>query len=127
MEADLLPLINILRKRENIDVYVPFMKGESFVSVKYRLPLKKKRFGIKEPPFSRFKNNKIDLDMIVVPIVGVDRTHRRVGFGAGMYDRFFEKLKKRPVTIFTQLELCKTSSLVTDHYDISPDYIITAK
>lgn len=126
MEVDIRFIINILRKQKNIEIYVPYMKNDSFVPVKYRLPLKKKKFGIKEPFFSKYKGNKIDLDMVVVPIVGVDKTLRRIGFGAGMYDRFFEKLSKRPLTIFTQLQLCYTSSLVTDHYDISPDYIVTA-
>lgn len=123
-EVDVNPLIKILRQK-NVDVYVPFMKGKSFVPVKYRLPLKKKKFGIKEPNFSRFRNNNIQLDMVIVPIVGIDITYRRVGFGAGMYDRFFEKLHPKPITIFTQLKLCYSKSLVTDHYDVGPDYIIT--
>lgn len=127
MEVDLRYVINSLRKRKSIEVYVPYMKGKSFIPVKYRLPLKKKKFGIKEPSYSNFKKGNIELDFVIVPVVGVDCTYRRVGFGAGMYDRFFESLRKKPVTVFTQLSLCYTNSLVTDHYDISPDYIITAK
>ena len=125
IEVDVRVIIEKLRKRKNIEVYVPYMRGKSFVAVKYRLPLKKKKFGIKEPNFSRYRENKIDLDMIIVPIVGIDKTYRRVGFGAGMYDRFYEKLNKKPVTIFTQIKLCKTDKLVTQKHDISPDYIIT--
>ena len=125
MEVDVQPLINILRKRKNIEVYVPYMQGETFVPVKYRLPLKKARFGIKEPRFSSFYNGKIKLDMVVVPIVGIDDTYRRIGFGAGMYDRFYEKLKIKPITVFTQLKLCKSKEIVTSAYDIKPDFIIT--
>lgn len=125
LEVDVMPIIKELRKRKNIEVYVPFMKGESFIPVKFRLPLRVKRFGIKEPNFSTFRNNNIQLDMAIVPIVGIDDTYRRIGFGAGMYDRFFEKIKKRPITIFTQLTLCKTKGNVTDKHDIEPDYIIT--
>ena len=99
MEVDLRSVIEKLRKK-GTNVYVPYMTGETFVSVKYRLPLKKGRFGINEPAFSKYRNNKINLDMIVVPIVGVDATYRRVGFGAGMYDRFFSKLKNKPITVF---------------------------
>ncbi|MEA3498773.1 MAG: 5-formyltetrahydrofolate cyclo-ligase [Campylobacterota bacterium] len=124
-EVDVRPIINRLRKEKNIEVYVPYMKGKSFVPVKYRLPLTKKRFNIKEPNFSRYKNNNIDLDLIVVPIVGVDKTLRRVGFGAGMYDRFYDRLKRKPITIFTQLTLCKTNEIVTSEHDIKADYIIT--
>ena len=107
LEVDVMPIIAELRKRKDIEVYVPFMKDDSFVPVLFRFPLNLKKFGIKEPNFSTFRNNEIDLDMVVVPIVGIDDTYRRIGFGAGMYDRFFEKLKKKPITIFTQLKLCK--------------------
>jgi 5-formyltetrahydrofolate cyclo-ligase len=125
LEVDVMPIITELRKRRNIEVYVPFMKGKSFVPVKFRLPLQVKKFGIKEPNFSSFKNNDIKLDMAIVPIVGIDETYRRVGFGAGMYDRFFDTLKVKPITVFTQLKLCQSKEIVTSSHDIEADYIIT--
>ncbi len=91
-EVNLYSLILRLRKEKKA-LYVPFMEGASFRLVKYRLPLKKKQFGIKEPNDSkqfRIKN----IDLAIVPMVGTDETHRRVGFGKGMYDRFFEKQSK---------------------------------
>jgi len=124
-EVDVMPIIIELRKRKNIEVYVPFMIGKSFVPVKFRLPLKVKKFGVKEPLFSNFRNNNIKLDMIIVPIVGIDDTYRRVGFGAGMYDRFYDTLEVEPITIFTQLKLCRSEIIVTSDHDISPNYIIT--
>lgn len=124
-EVDVRSLITKLKKRKNIEVYVPFMKGMSFVPVKYRLPLKVKKFGIKEPNYSRFRDNNIKLDAIIVPILGIDKTYRRVGFGAGMYDRFYETLRHKPITIFTQLKLCISDEIVTSGHDIRPDYIIT--
>lgn len=123
-EVDLLPLINLLRKRKDTQVLVPYMKGDSFIPVKFRLPLKSKRFGIKEPAYSYCFKKKIDL--VVVPIVGIDPTFRRVGFGAGMYDRFFDRLDYRPITIFTQLKLCVANTIITSSHDIEPNYIITA-
>jgi 5-formyltetrahydrofolate cyclo-ligase len=122
-EVDIRDLINEIRRKTNIQIYVPYMVLDSFVAVKYRLPLQSKKFGIKEPKFSLQKN--IKLDMMIVPIIGIDQTYRRVGFGAGMYDRFYAKLDHKPIVVFTQLKLCKTNFIVTDYYDISPDYIIT--
>lgn len=123
-EVDVKGLISLLRKRKNTKVYVPYMEGDSFIPVEFRYPLKVKRFGIKEPPYSNCLKQKLDL--IVVPIVGIDPTLRRVGFGAGMYDRFYDRLGYRPITVFTQLKLCKSNRLITSSYDIEPDYIITA-
>ena len=123
IEVDVKPLIVSLRKMKDKNVYVPFMQVDSFKIVKYRLPLYKKRFGIKEPNNSFFKPNKIDL--AIIPIVGVDKLNKRIGYGKGMYDRFFDRLTYKPTMIFTQLILCRSEKILSDNYDIQADYIIT--
>ena len=55
LEVDVYPLIKRLRKEKKVNVFVPFMEGLSFKAVKFRLPLKTKKFGIKEPNNSFFK------------------------------------------------------------------------
>ncbi|MCK5110219.1 MAG: 5-formyltetrahydrofolate cyclo-ligase [Arcobacteraceae bacterium] len=124
IEVNILPLINKLRREKICEVYVPFMVGKTFKAVKYRLPLKKKQFGIKEPNNSHLK---VKIDLAIVPIIGTDKTNRRVGFGRGMYDRFFENLSPQPVKIFTQTVLCKSETTVTSIHDIKADFIITNK
>jgi 5-formyltetrahydrofolate cyclo-ligase len=122
-EADVLSLIKRLRRERRVEVFVPFMFEDSFKVVKYRLPLVEKKFYIKEPNNS-FLNAKIDL--AIVPVVGIDGACKRIGFGKGMYDRFFDRLTyKTPTIAFVQRELCQTSQIITDHYDIQADYIIT--
>jgi len=124
MEVNIYPLIMKLRK-EKKNLYVPFMEGTSFRLVKYRLPLRKKQFGIKEPLDSKQYRIK-QIDIAIVPIVGVDVTYRRVGFGKGMYDRFFEKNKKNiKQVVFVARELCYAKEIVTDHYDVKADMIFT--
>jgi 5-formyltetrahydrofolate cyclo-ligase len=122
-EVNLYPLIRVLRRQKR-QLYVPFMEGTSFRLVKYRYPLETKRFGIREPKDSRqYRNKKIDI--AIVPIVGVDPTHRRVGFGKGMYDRFFEKeMKNIGKTVFVARKLCFSSQIVTDSHDVRADVII---
>ena len=122
-EVNLNPLIKKYRKK--IDIYLPFIEEKSFKMVKYRLPLKKNNFNVFEPNNSYLKIK--DVDMIIVPVIGVDRDYKRVGFGKGMYDRFYEKLKKKPLVVFVQRERCFTSEKITDGYDISADFYITPK
>ena len=123
LEVNLYPLIRKLRQ-ERRQLYVPFMEGKSFSLVKYRYPLKTKRFGIKEPKHSKqFRKKKIDI--AIVPIVGVDLTHRRVGFGKGMYDRFFEKeMENIGKTVFVARQLCYSNRIVTDRHDVRADMIV---
>ena len=122
-EANIVKTINYLRKK--CDVFVPFMEGESFKMVTFRLPLKEKKFGIFEAG-NTIRNIKT-IDIAIVPAVGVDGNLQRVGFGKGMYDRFFAKLKKRPYIIFTQPQMCFTKKFICDDYDIACDVLLTPK
>jgi len=121
MEANILKVLTKMRQKN--EIYIPFMQGESFKMVPFRLPLKKKKFGIFEAGNTHRNINNIDI--AIVPVVGVDGNLQRVGFGRGMYDRFFEKLKKRPYTIFIQQEFCYTQEFICDSYDVVGDILLT--
>jgi len=120
-EPDIRALFRVLA--QNTKIYIPFMEGESFKLVQYRLPLRKGRFGIMESNNSHFYLPKIDL--AVVPVLGVDGKMGRIGFGKGMYDRFYATLKRKPTTLFVQLRKCYTKEIVTDSFDIEADFYIT--
>ncbi|MGD9719333.1 MAG: 5-formyltetrahydrofolate cyclo-ligase [Sulfurimonadaceae bacterium] len=120
-EANVVKTLLKLRKKNKI--FLPFMEGESFKMVPFRLPLTKKKFGIFEAGNTLRTIKKIDI--AIVPAVGVDGNLQRVGFGKGMYDRFFAKLQKRPYTIFVQPELCITKKFICDHYDVKCDLLLT--
>ncbi|WP_331773867.1 5-formyltetrahydrofolate cyclo-ligase [Sulfurospirillum sp. 1612] len=122
-EVDVRKLLYRARCRPDCNIYVPFMEGVSFKMVKFRLPLKGKKFNIKEPNNSFAKCKKIDL--AIVPVLGVDGAFRRVGFGKGMYDRFFESLPYTPHIAFVELVDCHTTSTVSEKHDIQADIYIT--
>lgn len=123
-EVNINSFIRRLR-REKKELYVPFMEGKSFRLVKYRLPLEKKQFGIKEPKDSKYYK-KEQIDLAIVPVIGFDSTLRRIGFGKGMYDRFYEKEHKRiKKTVFVARYWCYSKKEITDDYDIKADRIIT--
>jgi len=121
VESDITKTINLLRKK--CDIFTPFMVDESFKMVPFRLPLKKKKFGIYEAGNTLRNIKKIDI--AIVPVVGVDGNLQRIGFGKGMYDRFFAKLKKKPYIIFIQTKICYTKEFICDDYDITCDLLIT--
>ena len=125
-EVNIMPLINTLR-RQKTNIWVPFMEGKSFRLVKYRYPLRIKKYGIKEPKNS-YKYRKKSIDIAIVPIIGMDKTYRRIGFGKGMYDRFFEKeIKNIKKVVFVARELCYSKDMVTDDYDVKADIVVTSK
>ena len=121
-EVNIAGLIKLLRENR-YNLSVPFMEGESFKLVKYRLPLYTRKFGIKEPKNSKLRIKNIDL--AIVPILGVDKNYKRVGFGKGMYDRFYEKFGKNiKNTLFISRDLYYVNETITDSYDIEANYIL---
>lgn len=124
LEVNIYPLILKLRK-EKKHIYVPYMEKKSFKAIRYRLPLYKKKFSIKEPNNS-YMYRKRKIDLAIVPIIGIDATCRRIGFGKGMYDRFFEKESSHIGTImFISRTLSYSREEITNNYDIRADIIIT--
>jgi len=121
-EPDIKALINRLRK-EKKNIFVPFMEDLSFKMVKYELPLKKKKFSILEPVNKQQTLQKIDL--AIIPVIGVTQNFKRIGFGKGMYDRFFAKLRYKPKMVFLQLTPCISKEDITDEFDIQADEYIS--
>jgi len=125
IEVNINSLIKRLR-REGVTLLVPFMVGKSFRLVKYRLPIKIKKFGVREPSISNVIYKKIDL--AIVPIIGMDESFRRVGFGKGFYDRFFEGSEKRINRVFfVSRKQCISKNIITDDYDVKGNVYITPK
>ena len=125
IEVNLNELAKNLKRNKKRKIYAPFMEGKSFKVVQFRLALKKGKFGIYQN--SRGFYQPRELDLLIIPIIGVDRNFKRIGFGKGMYDRFFAKLHKKPIVVFIQKELCFSNRVITNSYDIKADIILTPK
>ena len=127
LEVNLNSLMS--KQQKKLKIFVPYVEKESFIMVDYRLPLEKNSFGIYEPKAHNLARKNVDL--IIVPIVGIDKNMQRVGFGKGMYDRFFaactKNSAKKPIVVFVQREACISRDKICDSYDIKCDYYVTSK
>jgi len=64
-----------------------------------------------------------DLDIIVVPTVGISPSGVRLGYGHGFYDRFLAG--KKIITISLVLEKQIIKNIPKSDHDINMDWIIT--
>jgi 5-formyltetrahydrofolate cyclo-ligase len=64
-----------------------------------------------------------NLDVILVPTVGISQTGVRLGYGHGFYDRFLAKNKA--VTISMTLEKQIIKNIPKSDHDIIMDWIVT--
>ncbi|WP_104684930.1 5-formyltetrahydrofolate cyclo-ligase [Helicobacter bizzozeronii] len=114
-EADIRALIQWLRPIAKL--FVPITQAQGLKIAPYRLPLQKNAYQILEPRLSSLATPT--LDVVLVPILGLEGACRRIGFGKGFYDRFFATLKTRPYTIFISRQLLYTPQLLGQDHDIS--------
>ncbi|MDR3347596.1 MAG: 5-formyltetrahydrofolate cyclo-ligase [Helicobacteraceae bacterium] len=122
-EADLMALFRPMRATAKL--YAPRVETISFKMVKFRLPLKRHTLGFFEPRESGQKIKKVEV--MIVPAIAVDALFRRIGFGKGMYDRFFSSLRSKPIVIFVQPILLRVPYAVTTDWDIRGDFLVSAK
>ena len=121
-EVDIMPLISALRKKKH-RIFIPFIQEFSFKMIPLRLPLHKNVFGIYESNKSSF--NLIKVDAVIIPVLGIDKHFRRIGFGRGMYDRFMSALKDNVQILFVARSPNYAPDVITQDYDVQGDYFYT--
>ena len=104
-------------------VFLPKMIGENleFRKIEDFSSLEIGRFDIMEPKDDCPSDE--DLDIIVVPTVGISPSGVRLGYGHGFYDKFLAK--KDTITISPVLEKQIIKNIPKSDHDINMDWIIT--
>ncbi len=79
-------------------------------------------YGIKEPKvFSRIAAEEVDI--FIVPVVAVDRTGNRIGWGFGYYDGLLRAQNKPKVALAYKFQV--VDSIEPTESDVKVDYIVT--
>ena len=88
-------------------------------------PLKLSPLGIPEP-----KNlKKLYPDILFIPIVAFDKFNNRIGYGAGFYDRYIDKISKikKCIKIGLAFSYQKVNKININKFDKKLDLILTEK
>mgnify|MGYP001227276655 CR=1 FL=1 len=102
-----------------------------FISLNKKTKLTTNKFGIMEPTNGDIIDPKW-LDLVIVPLLGFDKTGARLGMGGGYYDKYFHfmRLRKkwfRPKLVGIGLEKQGDFFIKKDPWDIDLWKIITEK
>lgn len=115
--------------KQAIRTYLPVVEGESLVFAHYHLNSvwKKNKFGIDEP----IEANPIqgmELDIVLLPLVGFDQAGGRLGMGGGFYDKTFanKQTNQPPILIGLAHDCQQVSQLPIESWDVPLDAIMTA-
>jgi 5-formyltetrahydrofolate cyclo-ligase len=126
-EVNTVPLITSLFEKGNPVVVPIIVKEDVSLRLSYLRDfsaLVPSTFGVPEPIGSEIPAAPEDVDTIILPMLGFDRTGGRIGYGAGYYDRFLEKnpgLRKIGIAFACQ----EVDKLPLDENDVRMDCIVT--
>lgn len=121
--------------KEEKKIYIPRTDFKSkvmdAVEIKSIYELTESSYGILEPSKEAICIDPNKLDLIVVPGVAFDRDGGRIGYGAGFYDRYFNKITKNNLNKITKLALAYDFQVIDKvpmtEKDVPVNYIITEK
>jgi len=105
------------------EVFLPKVMGEGmeFRKIIDFSSLEPGNFDIMEPKEECPVDN--DLDVILVPTVGISQTGVRLGYGYGFYDRFLAKNKTVAISLTLEKQIIK--NIPKSEHDIIMDWIVT--
>lgn len=118
------------RKHPHVKVVVPVVSPFSdhliHVELSDEIEMELNRWGIPEPKAPHRKVYPMQLDMVLVPMLGFDLNGHRLGFGKGFYDRFLPLLHPGCLKIGLCLEQGKVEEgLPVEDHDIPLNFIVT--
>jgi len=105
------------------DVFLPKVMGDNmeFRKIVDFSSLEKGSFDIMEPKDDCQIDN--DLEVVLVPTVGISPIGVRLGYGHGFYDRFLAKHKSVTISLTFEKQIVK--KIPKSEHDIVIDWIIT--
>jgi 5-formyltetrahydrofolate cyclo-ligase len=107
-------------------IALPCIEAGEVYPADYRLgePLVARAYGLREPKERRFVE-PLELDAIVSPGLGFDREGRRIGYGAGYYDRLFRRVRPDTLRVGIAFHQQVVEHVPADRGDELLDMIVT--
>ena len=106
-----------------IEISLPKVVGDnlSFRKIDGLKDLEKGTFGIMEPKENC--NEVKEIDVVLVPSIGITRNGIRLGYGYGFYDRFLSTSNAKTIALAYSKQLVK--SIPFSEKDVKIDWIVT--
>jgi len=123
-EPDLMPALAGMEDR-GVKLALPVIQdapAKAVITFRQYSPtgeMQQNRYGISEPAGTR-EIRVTDIDLVLFPLVGWDKTGGRLGMGASFYDRLFQPFQElgRPVRMGVGYELQYVERVPSDPWDV---------
>ena len=115
---------SIVNRRRGRMAFVPWTPGSA---------RRRNAYGIEEPAAAAARVPALQLDAVVLPLVGFDRLGNRLGMGAGYYDRALRRRLdaarrwRRPRLIGVAFACQELERILVSPWDVPLDLVITER
>lgn len=125
-EVNLIPLLERIISSQK-KLLVPVVSGNELISVELASlnHLTRHAFGVLEPVERVPSALESQIDLVLVPLLAVDRNGNRLGYGKGYYDRFFKRLGPNTFKLGVAFEFQVLDKVPTTESDVRLDAIMT--
>lgn len=128
-ECDPIPLMRSLAAK-GAQLALPLVHAKdkelTFCEWRQGAPLVAGPYGILQP---RSEAMPLEPDIVLVPLTAFDRRCRRIGYGAGYYDRTLADLRKRKVVVAVGIAFAaqEVEAIPVDEHDQRLDLVLTER
>lgn len=109
---------------KGISVYLPYTdENYNILPCRYRKDavLAEERFQVAVPAEKEFATE--DMDVVLLPAVGIDQNGNRIGFGKGCYDRYLKRKNATTVALLYRFHVLEV--VPASEYDVPIQKILT--
>lgn len=119
-EVDTFPLYESLNEK-GYTLYTSLVSGEKLLTLDISGGVKivEDDLGIPLPTEQKVVSPK-EIQLVIVPLLAVDRQGHRLGYGKGYYDRFFEELDDRVYKLGLSF-FAPVDSIAAEAHDVALD------
>jgi 5-formyltetrahydrofolate cyclo-ligase len=106
---------------------VPVVQGTELLSIEIVAleNLRRNAFGILEPIEETASILENDLNIVIAPLLAVDKSGNRLGYGKGYYDRFFKRLHQGVFKLGVAFDFQVLDHIPTSENDVTLDAVAT--
>ncbi len=125
-EVNLIPLLELIITSSK-NLLVPIIEGKELISVELTSfnHLTRHAFGVLEPTERTPSALESEIDLVLVPLLAVDKSGNRLGYGKGYYDRFLKRLRSNPFKLGVAFDFQVLEHVPNTKDDTRVDAVVT--
>lgn len=125
-EPDLRPwMVSVIERGGTVALPIVVEKAQPLIFRAYR-PGDRLEKGVWNIPIPA-EGQPVAPDVVIAPVVGIDRQNYRLGYGGGFFDRTLATMARKPLVVGIGYEMQRITTIYPQAHDIAMDRVVTER